>query len=417
MFASLPIVYVLLALATLVLWQVVRARAYGSIVVWAICTYNALLTARLVVPVGIIMVCLCVEFASRSEHRPKRALALSAFVVLLCLWSGMRVASSWTSYDAQLAFVQPADIVKHMRANNISGRMFNSYETGAYLLYALGPDANVYIDGRADILYPVQHYKRYRQALRQVASLRALIRNENIDLVLIRNTDTSRWLASRTGESELEFLDTGFMLWRQKGQSARLARLGRWYAEPACVIAEAEEDVEDELVFASQSLAADLSFQQFRKAVEGYRQHGSVLLTDKGAAAAMPEPLLRLTAYAAIDTEQWRRAAQALPQALPQVRNVQLFDLLALAYSQLRAGNTAAAEGTMLGATRVHWNDVTLREFQMTKHLIDNLQARRAGTQLDPQFIRDLDQALHQHGVPAMAGPLNVRDFCAGAQH
>ena len=412
-FASLPVVYVLLAVAALVLWQVVRARAYGAMVVWTICMYNALLTARLVVPVGIIMVCLCAQFVSRSEYRLKRSLTLSAVVVVLCLWSGVRVASSWTSYDAQLAFVQPVDVVKHMRANNIRGRTFNSYETGAYLLYALGPDANVYIDGRTDILYPVQHYKRYQQALRQVASLRALIIDDNIELALIRNTDTGRWLANRTGQLQLEFLDAGFMLWRQKGQSARLARLGRWYAEPACVIAEAAVDVEDELVFARESLAPDLSFQQFRKAVEAYRQHGRVLQTHTGAGAAMPDPLARLTAYAAIDAEQWPGAAQALRQ----VRNVQLFDLLALAYSQLHAGQTGAAEDTMLGATGVRWSDVTLQEFQMTKYLIDDLQARNAGTRLDPQFVRDLDQALRQHGVPALSGPLNARHFCTGAQH
>lgn len=46
--------------------------------------------------------------------------------------------------------LQPIDACKFIKENKIKGRMFNSYDFGAYLIYALYPEHKVFMDGRVD---------------------------------------------------------------------------------------------------------------------------------------------------------------------------------------------------------------------------------------------------------------------------
>ena len=45
----------------------------------------------------------------------------------------------------------PVGAVNFVDANNINGRMYNSYDIGGYLIYRLYPEQKVFIDGRADL--------------------------------------------------------------------------------------------------------------------------------------------------------------------------------------------------------------------------------------------------------------------------
>ena len=45
----------------------------------------------------------------------------------------------------------PVAAVEFIKKNNITGRMFNSYNYGGFLIYELYPDQKVFIDGRADM--------------------------------------------------------------------------------------------------------------------------------------------------------------------------------------------------------------------------------------------------------------------------
>jgi len=54
----------------------------------------------------------------------------------------------------------PVEAVQFIRANNLSGPMFNSYNWGGYLIWHLYPDYPVFIDGRTD-LYEDEFIREY----------------------------------------------------------------------------------------------------------------------------------------------------------------------------------------------------------------------------------------------------------------
>ena len=53
--------------------------------------------------------------------------------------------------DATLNATLPIKAADFVLENHITGKMFNYYDEGGYLIYRLGPDRKVFIDGRADL--------------------------------------------------------------------------------------------------------------------------------------------------------------------------------------------------------------------------------------------------------------------------
>lgn len=90
--------------------------------------------------------------ADREEETPKRLALNAALIAAVALGTFARVAyvSSPDTVDQSLALNYPAAAVDFLKASGLEGNLFNSYNWGGYLIFAL-PEYPVFIDGRTDL--------------------------------------------------------------------------------------------------------------------------------------------------------------------------------------------------------------------------------------------------------------------------
>ena len=109
----------------------------------------------------------------------------------------------------------PVDVADYMIKHDITGRIFNEYGIGGYLIYRLSPTSQVYIDGRTGILYPVEHYLRLLEAKKSPDILRAEIEKHDINLAVLQNKQRNFRLVMDTGDLQLDYVGSKFSLFRR----------------------------------------------------------------------------------------------------------------------------------------------------------------------------------------------------------
>jgi hypothetical protein len=80
----------------------------------------------------------------------------------------------------------PVEAVQFIRANNLSGPMFNSYNWGGYLIWHLYPDYPVFIDGRTD-LYEDEFIRQYVKVTLARPGWLEVLDRYGVNFILIEN--------------------------------------------------------------------------------------------------------------------------------------------------------------------------------------------------------------------------------------
>lgn len=82
--------------------------------------------------------------------------------------------------------VFPVDAVEFIKRVEISGRMFNSYSTGGYLIWRLWPGHHVFIDGREDVYLKPGILEEYVHCFDSPGRWRSLVDKYRIDFAVVR---------------------------------------------------------------------------------------------------------------------------------------------------------------------------------------------------------------------------------------
>ena len=110
-----------------------------------------------------------------------RLLLLCVIAVLIIL---MQVKQQGPETGLKKAL--PVAAVEFIKDNKISGRMFNKYSYGGYLIYEFYPDQKVFIDGRAD-LYRDEFINEYRNIYYGKENWEELLEKYSIDYALVED--------------------------------------------------------------------------------------------------------------------------------------------------------------------------------------------------------------------------------------
>lgn len=90
----------------------------------------------------------------RGVPRDPKGLWVNWIIVLIIamavLVKSIDAVSAKTN-DEAIAKLVPVKAAEYLKANPVSGKMFNAYNFGGYLIWALYPDQLVYVDGRTDL--------------------------------------------------------------------------------------------------------------------------------------------------------------------------------------------------------------------------------------------------------------------------
>lgn len=128
------------------------------------------------------------ELVRTSAAPPRRAqlvlnwaaLAVVALAALVKVAMPLPLAIN----QAQMAKVLPVEAANYIRSTHPAGKMFNSYNFGAYLVWALYPDYPVYVDGRTD-LYNDPFLREYLDVMLGRPGYETTLEKYGVNLVLV----------------------------------------------------------------------------------------------------------------------------------------------------------------------------------------------------------------------------------------
>ncbi len=107
-------------------------------------------------------------------------------------------------------FRRPAEAARFLATHPPPGRMYNSFNYGSYLLYALAPAQPVFIDGRNDQVYRPEFFAAVSRAPSDAGTLAELVRTHDVSFAVLECTSlvtTSHTWLYRNPDWTLVYLD------------------------------------------------------------------------------------------------------------------------------------------------------------------------------------------------------------------
>jgi len=124
------------------------------------------------------------------ERRARPALARAAlFAVGLGALALAYLRAPPTTWGAGVHHLRrPADAARFLAAHPPPGRMYNSFNYGSFLLYALAPAQRVFIDGRNDQVYRPEFFAAVSRAPSDPATLASLLSTYDVSYAVLECT-------------------------------------------------------------------------------------------------------------------------------------------------------------------------------------------------------------------------------------
>lgn len=169
-------------------------RAWMPLIVLTVLIQQGLAAARFF-PVLVLLTVPFVAIASQDlwshllKERMKRWLKTSTAVLMIGLLLAAYVQHASTVLARPWVTAiplddLPQDLTAYVSRSNFSGKVFNEFGTGGYLINELAPQVRVYIDGRTQILYPFSFMEHYIAVRSDPALLREEAERRDIDYVI-----------------------------------------------------------------------------------------------------------------------------------------------------------------------------------------------------------------------------------------
>ncbi len=418
LYREIAAVYALVTVTGFTVFTLLRQRQFGLLFVCTFLVYFSLDMVRLVTPAGIVVVCIFAWVASESdlENRLKRLPSglnltfggVTMLLLAMTMGSSVLLARSFMVENQTSGNLFPDDVADYMIEQDISGRIFNEYDVGGYLIYRLSPASQVYIDGRTNILYPLEFFIHAGEAERSSALMRAEADRYDIDLVLLRNKLRNFSMLKDTGTFGLDYVGSRYSLFRRTDPN--FPALGTLLAYPACWRADMATALREEHTRALLFLPPNSALPALLQLVIDYTgaQDKTRFLQSLQSRQRWTLETARFIAYRAL-AENLDAMAYGL---LTSITEREFSDYLGAALAQTRLENWSEAERLLDQGTRVSWSE-NPSEISILYGLLSQIQARVSLRYFDDAYIARLaEQAENGNADPGVG----VRSFCPDAQ-
>lgn len=145
----------LLVLAFIVAVVALRPTYYmEELGLFLFATYATLLHARFVMLFAILMAPILASILARWVPPYEPAIdkhALNTALILIAVVGMAFYVPSSAQLNKDLLKKYPVKAIEYLKHHSVPGPMFNDYNFGGYMLWAMGPKHQVFIDGRADL--------------------------------------------------------------------------------------------------------------------------------------------------------------------------------------------------------------------------------------------------------------------------
>jgi hypothetical protein len=372
---------------------------------------------RLVTPSGIVILCIFAWMVSeinlgcqlqRLPSSLNRAIGGTVIILLiLSLSSGVEQARSFMVENRTSEALFPKDVVDYMVDQGISGRIFNYYGAGGYLIYRLSPDSQVYIDGRTGILYPLEHYYLFMDAEKSPEVLREEIEKYDINLALLKNKQRNFSLVKETGILGLDYVGINFSLFRRDNPNFPI--LGTLLAYPACWNPDMFAALEEEQATSIRILPANSYVVPFIQFVIDYTKADdrASFISNLDEDNQWTASIIRFAGYQALAHKQDSIAFELFTGIPGPVFG----DFLGSALVKVRQGEWKAAEQLLDTATRISAS-YKLSEIAILHSLLVQIRQNVGLELFDEAYVNRLAEDIGASGEFSLNPVPDIRAFC-----
>jgi hypothetical protein len=397
----------------------IKQRKPGHLLVWATMVYAAIDLPRLITVSGIVITLLMAEllissrfpqsFMSGNRAKSRMVGVICLIGVCATLFSNLERARSFMLENRATAARYPEAMIEYMQNRNIKGRVFNHYGLGGYLIYRMSPDIQVYIDGRTDILYPVEHMKWYSALVWSPVTLEAELEKYHVDKVVWTHTDQILHdVLMEVGDFDLDFMDAKHALYVRAPGNFPL--LGQLISHPACWRAELSDEILAEGRVMEAILPSYSRLFRFTNLLLEYDRAADkpAYLDAKSANDLRLDEMFRFAGFREMELGNNEKAFDFFGRI--EFRRAQ--DYLAQAATALLDGNYEVLAWILNDFSGKNWLHLSDRNLQVLFVLYEALESARDLSPFEKAGKENLSSAMEKNSISKPEFEINVSAFC-----
>ncbi|MDH5764818.1 MAG: hypothetical protein OEZ38_02290 [Gammaproteobacteria bacterium] len=331
-------------------WAAIK-KHYGFAIITVVFAYNSWLIIRLIPTASLIIFCILAYLLSEVKFRDFTSKISQPFQFILVIFSAslfffsldqilnkpidrLLVLKNYSSHIQNMRQLMkhsfPDQASDYLKTFHKGGNIINDFNTGGYLIYALPSTFKIFIDGRTNILYPIEFYKHYIDTITNVSTLEHDINKYNIQYALFRNTPKAQLYFSGTDALSINYADDNFVIFSNKKEisfpiSSKLTLF------PMCWNKNLHKQIDKEIAL-SKSLLSDKQYEIkfILNLLDNYLSHNDKYqyLNEINHTDLTSESIKRLASYLAINQNNYKKSADFIKL----IKNKSEIDYLMIAY-------------------------------------------------------------------------------------
>lgn len=363
-------------------------REFGLAIVCCIFAYKSWEMFRLVTMSGVVIGTVAAYalgkidipgYLARKEPRTRYACLLLGGILAL---GGFYLAGTQAGAVKRMSNSMdlPHSIVAYLRQTHPGGgNIFNRMRDGGYLMYYLAPDFKVYIDGRSNILYPLDFVTRYKAlySSAQGESLDREFERYGIDFAIFPIELAQPPVTDPATGFDIELVSDRFIL--LSSREAAFPVSGRYLYYPMCWDPSHAQVLAVESARARQVLPEDSvlipilnTLDRFANSPDPGRYLESIVTIEPQS-----DYYWRLLAYLSLESRYFEQAFKFFKA----INNKQVLDLLMIAHVSIELKDFELAENVLTfvaSGSRASGNTIALSadEQLIAASLFETLQTR-----------------------------------------
>ncbi len=393
-------------------------RQYGLALVCSIFAFQSWASIRFITISGIVVVLVLAfslsridftEFFKQAKSRI-RFLIVTFGAVMAMFGIYYSVALAKSVNDDTNAQEYPQSIVSYLKENHPEGgNILNRMREGGYLLYHLSPDFKVYIDGRSNVLYPIDFVKRYVPiyAVQDSESFAEEIDRYNIAFAIYPLNLGRYPVASSSHPLSVEYVSKGFVLLSKWRNNFPLSSRVMYF--PMCWQETHQQALAAEFAKARELLPDDSALVPLLRSLSELHDSISpgIFFDSVNIEGLSSDYHKRMLGYVALKLEFDKHAFEYFES----IRIRDTFDLLMMAYAALNDQNYTDAEELLLIVSSETWSIINDRnlsngEQAVTISLFDKMKGQHPLKSQSEERLTRMRRRLLQ-SIPTLKLPVS----------
>lgn len=371
-------------------------------------------TIRTVAQAAIIILLILAHLMSQVSKFHLSQLKTSVRLLVLASYTGLVGLSHYLLASSALAAQEasrhysvllesryPVSVSKYLEKHQPGGNIFADMRYGGYLIYKLAPNFKVFIDGRTNILYPIDHLKDFFAISGDPKKLKIEIEKGEIDYSLHRNEGKYLLAFPDVDNFTLNYADESFLLF-SKNNEISFPITSRLLVFPACWSPEMAEALENERLLADRiGLGKELDIRLLMDFLHELNQSDSPeeFIQNAGSEQLKKDSIRRLSAFIALS--QGNNAMASLYFRSLSKKNV--YDLLEISNLLLELDQPEVAENLLYYVREEHHIDVgpvNVGQLFFYARLLHRVSARTDLTLFEKDYLKKLSSQVEALKLP-----------------